>query len=101
MTKGWIPPPTARWDPPFRVPSASLDRGFGRHRRENRRVGDMEACAAQHVVARRRTRGQLEPAGFDTSEFAIEALVSPVLSPAPSPLADGAHEAAQPSRSTV
>ncbi len=35
------------------------------------------------------------------SEFAIEAIVSAVLSPAPSPLADGADEEAQPSRSTV
>lgn len=46
----------------------------------------------------------LDPTAVDlarASEFAIEAIVSAVLSPTPSPLADGADEQAQPSRSTV
>ena len=49
----------------------------------------------------------LDPDAVDlarASEFAIEAIMSAVLSPAPSPLADEAEEAgvaAQPSRSTV
>jgi AcrR family transcriptional regulator len=46
----------------------------------------------------------LDPTAVDlarASEFAIEALVSAVLSPTPSPLADGADEGAQPSPSTV
>jgi AcrR family transcriptional regulator len=47
----------------------------------------------------------LEPDAVDlahASEFAIEAIVSAVLSPTPSPLAEGADaEAGQPSRSTV
>jgi hypothetical protein len=46
----------------------------------------------------------LDPTAVDlarASEFAIEALVSAVLSPTPSPLADGADEEAQPSPSTV
>jgi AcrR family transcriptional regulator len=66
---------------------------------------DVASAAILAVMDGLQVQWLLDPDAVDlarASEFAIEAIVSAVLSPTPSPLVDGADEEAdQPSRSTV
>jgi len=65
---------------------------------------DFAATSILAVMDGLQVQWLLEPRAVDlarASEFAIEAIVSAVLSPSPSPLRDGDGEPAHPSRSTV